>query len=284
MIRRVICMVCLAFSFVACQKEYEERREEIVVEGWIESGSAPIVLLTKTFTVSTKEMTDEEGTIVLPWGKVTVSDGEQTVVLTGGYDDRYVPPYKYTTSKMRGEPGRTYYLTVEYGDRVVTSHTTIPVPDSLETLRVTPCEKVDSMYQITAYFGDNPSTKDYYMFLTRIFNRENRYYPSFLSVVDDEYLMPHNQQVVQPGIHLLTGEDNRYRPYYHETDSVQIKFAKIDEIAYHIHKSYSEMLALTANPIFSSDISMLTNIQGGLGYWCGYAVTKYNVIIADSIE
>lgn len=284
MFRRVICIVCLAFSFVACQEEYEERREEIVVEGWIESGSAPVVILTKTFTVSTKEMTDEEDTIVLPWGKVTVSDGEQSVVLTGSYDDRYVPPYTYTTSRMRGVPGRTYYLTVEYGDRVVTSHTTIPVPDTLEALRVTPCEEVDSMYQITAYFDDDSSTKDYYMFLTRIFNRENRYYPSFLSVVDDDYLTQHNQQVVQPGIHLLTGEDNRYRPYYRETDSVQVKFAKVDETTYHIYKSYSEMLALTANPIFSSDISMITNIQGGLGYWCGYGVTKYNVVIADSIK
>lgn len=122
------------------------------------------------------------------------------------------------------------------------------------------------------------------MFLTRIFNRETRYYPSFLSVVDDEYLTLHNQQVVQPGIHLLTSEDNRYRPYYREADSVQIKFAKIDATTYDIHKSYSEMLGLAANPIFSSDISMLTNIQGGLGYWCGYAVTKYNVIIADSIK
>lgn len=284
MYKHVIYIVCLLFCFVACQEDLHEGREEIVVEGWIESGGAPVVILTKSFTVTTKEMADEEESIVLPWGKVTVSDGTQSVVLTGDYDDRYVPPYIYSTSKMSGVPGRTYYLTIEYGGRVVTSHTTIPMPDSLEALTVTPCEEVDSMYQITAHFDDEPSTKDYYMFLTRIFNRETRYYPSFLSVVDDEYLTLHNQQVVQPGIHLLTSEDNRYRPYYREADSVQIKFAKIDATTYDIHKSYSEMLGLAANPIFSSDISMLTNIQGGLGYWCGYAVTKYNVIIADSIK
>lgn len=284
MFKHVIYIVCLAFFFVACQEDLHEGREEIVIEGWIESGSAPVVLLTKTFTVTTKEEVDEEESIVLPWGKVTVSDGVQSVVLTGDYDDRYVPPYIYSTSKMSGVPGRTYYLTVEYGDRVVTSHTTIPMPDSLEALMVTPCEEVDSMYQITAYYDDDSETKDYYMFLTRIFNRETRYYPSFLSVVDDECLTLHNQQVVQPGIHLMTGEDNKYRPYYRDTDSVQIKFAKIDETAYWIHKAYNEMLALSSNPIFSSDISMPTNIEGGLGYWCGYAVTKYNVVIADSIK
>lgn len=44
------------------------------------------------------------------------------------------------------------------------------------------------------------------------------------------------------------------------------------------------MISLASNPLFASDISMPTNIQGGLGYWCGYAVTLYNVIIADSIK
>lgn len=43
-------------------------------------------------------------------------------------------------------------------------------------------------------------------------------------------------------------------------------------------------VALSSNPIFSSDVSMPTNINGGLGFWCGYAVTRYNVIIGDSIK
>ena len=158
------------------------------------------------------------------------------------------------------------------------------MPDSLEALAVTPCVDADSMYQITAYYDDAPSTKDYYMFFTRIFNKETRYYPSFLGVIDDSRLVEKNQQVVQPGMHFFTSENNKYNPYYHETDSVQIKFAKIDATTYSIHKAYNEMVSLSSNPVFSSDISMPTNIQGGLGYWCGYAVTRYNVIIADSIK
>ena len=65
---------------------------------------------------------------------------------------------------------------------------------------------------------------------------------------------------------------------------MQIKFAKIDATTYRIHKAYSEMVSLSSNPIFPSDLSMPTNIEGGLGFWCGYAVTKYNVVIADSIR
>ena len=284
MCRRILYGLFVLIFLAACQEEFYDSSEEIVVEGWIESGGAPVVLLTKTFVVETRWETDGETSVVLPWGKVTVSDGISEVVLTGDYDERYFPPYIYSTSRMKGVPGRTYHLTVEYGDRVVTAQTTIPMPDSLEALAVTPCVDVDSMSQITAYYDDAPSTKDYYMFFTRIFNKETRYYPSFLGVVDDSRLVEKNQQVVQPGMHFFTSENNKYSPYYHETDSVQIKFAKIDATTYSIQKAYVEMISLASNPLFASDISMPTNIQGGLGYWCGYAVTKYNVIIADSIR
>ena len=270
--------------FTGCQKDIDNNREEIVVEGWIESGSAPIVILSKTFTVTSEEETDEDENIVLPWGKVTVSDGSETVVLTGDYDDRYFPPYIYSSSRIKGVPGRTYHLTVEYGNRLLTAQTTIPEVDSLEALSVTPCSDSDSLYQITAYYDDDPDTKDYYLFLTRIFNKETRYYPSLLGVVDDGQLVRHNQQIVQPGMHLLNQKASEYSPYYHATDSVLIKFARVDENTYNMHKACNEMLSLSSNPVFASDISMPTNIRGGLGCWCGYAVTKYNVVIADSIR
>ncbi len=284
MCRRILYCMFLMSLLVACQEDFQASPEEIVVEGWIESGGAPVVMLTKTFTVTTSDEIDEDESIVLPWGKVMVSDGTESVILTGDYDDRYFPPYIYSTSRMKGVPGRTYYLTVEYGERVLTAHTTIPMPDSLEALTVSPCLEADSMYQITAYYDDDPMRKDYYMFLTRIFNRETRYYPSFLGVMDDERLDNHNQQVVQPGIHTLTSYKNTYRPYFHENDSVLIKFAKIDKTTYGIYKAYNEMVALSSNPLFASDISMPTNIQGGQGFWCGYGVTKYSVVIADSIN
>ena len=182
-----------------------------------------------------------------------------------------------------GSVAVTYYLTVEYGNRILTAQTTIPEADSLEAITVSTCDDADGMYQITAYYDDNPVTKDYYLFLTRIYNDETRYYPAFLGLQEDGHLGLHNRQVVHPGIHTFT-DSAKYHPYYHADDSIQIKFAKIDETTYHIHKAYNEMVSLSSNPIFSSDLSMPTNIQGGLGFWCGYAVTKYNVIIGDSIK
>ena len=86
----------------ACHQELHAPHEEIVVEGWIESGSAPVVLLTRTFVVQLGDEVDGETSTVLPWGKVTVSDGTDEVILTGDYDERYFPPYIYSTSRMMG--------------------------------------------------------------------------------------------------------------------------------------------------------------------------------------
>ena len=118
MCRRILYGLFVLIFLAACQEEFRDNREEIVVEGWIESGGAPVVLLTRTFVVETRWETDGETSVVLPWGKVTVSDGINEVILTGDYDERYFPPYAYSTSRMKGVPGRTYHLTVEYGDRV----------------------------------------------------------------------------------------------------------------------------------------------------------------------
>lgn len=285
MYKRVIYNLCLVFLFIACQEMSQETSGDIVVEGWIESGGYPVVMLSRTFVVSTGEETNDDPSIVLSLAKVEVSDGIQSVILTGDYDEQYFPPFIYSTSKIRGVPGRTYYLRVEYEGQVITAETTIPEPASLEALEVSPCAHLDSIYQIVAHFEDNPETKDYYLFLTRIFNRENRFYPSTFGVIDDEALTErNNKHVVHPGIHMLTSDRHTYGLYFLDTDLVQIKFARIDETTYNIHKAYHEMVVLNNNPLFASDLSMPTNIQGGLGFWCGYAATRYNVVIADSIR
>ena len=165
MFRRILYGLCVIALCISCQEEVQQELEDtIVVEGWIEAGGSPVVMLSRAFVVTTAEETGNGQSVVLPWGRVSVSDGRQSVVLTGDYDERYFPPFRYSSSKIRGVPGNTYYLTVEYGNRVLTAQTTIPMPASLEALEVSPCEHIDSVYQITASFEDDSATKDYYLF------------------------------------------------------------------------------------------------------------------------
>ena len=88
---------------------------QIVVEGWIEDGGYPVVIVTSTVPVTGDyRYWDEMQDHIIRWAKVTVSDGEKDVVLTGKMDNDYFPPYVYTTSRLKGESGKTYTLTVEY--------------------------------------------------------------------------------------------------------------------------------------------------------------------------
>ena len=284
--KHIECIICMLLLMLlsACQSPYTTSlQEDIIVEGWIESGSGPVVILTKSMIL--EEMQSQtEGDVLLPWAKVTISDGIDSVVLTGGINHDYFPPYVYTTSHMKGEAGKTYWLRVEYGNRVATAKTTIPYPQALEGLHVSKAS--DSLYQITASFMDNPLSKDYYLFQTRIFNKENRYYPAFFGLIDDELLKDDvlYRHQVQPGIHFMTAGVDNYRPYYKEGDSVLIKFSKIDELSYRVQQSINEIVAFSSNPAFVTDLDLYSNIDGGSGFWCGYGVTQYRVVIADSIK
>ena len=98
---------------------------------------------------------------IVRWGKVTISDGTDSVILTGGYDNDFFPPYKYTTFKMTGQAGKTYTLTAEYRGKKATAVTTIPQPVELDSLHVVRSES-DTLFYIKAFFEDNPDERNYY--------------------------------------------------------------------------------------------------------------------------
>ena len=109
-------LLCAALT--ACESDYLGTAEsQLVVEGWIENEGYPVVILSRSVPIS-EDYTpmDELDQYLLRWAKVTVSDGQNSVVLTGKYDSGYFPPYIYTTGRLKGRAGKSYTLTVEYRD------------------------------------------------------------------------------------------------------------------------------------------------------------------------
>ena len=119
-------LLCAALT--ACESNYLGTAEsQLVVEGWIENEGYPVVILSRSVPIS-EDYTpmDELDQYLLRWAKVTVSDGQNSVVLTRKYDSGYFPPYIYTTGRLKGRAGKSYTLTVEYRDYYATATTTIP--------------------------------------------------------------------------------------------------------------------------------------------------------------
>ena len=251
----------------------------MVVEGWIENGKFPVVILTKTLPI-TSELQDPNNLeqYLIRWAKVTISDGKNKVVLIGRYDETYFPPYVYTTSWMRGEVGKTYYLTVDYQDFHAQAQTTIPAPPVVDEYRV---ERVANsskeQYQITACFRDNPNEKNYYQFFTKIGLESNQYIASDLGSIDDSHIREYNEFPVNRSRTYYNAED--YISYFTKDEVVAVKFAQVDETSYRFWDAYTKSQSLNTNMFLATTTSLPSNITGGKGYWCGYgAVTKYLII------
>ena len=277
-------MLFVLLALVSCldDENVVNEKSSLVVEGWIEDGGFPVVILTRSIPVSQHWLDpDSLSNYLVRWATVKISDGTDSVILTGKYDRGYYPPYIYTSSRMMGEAGKTYQLTIDFNDEHVTATTTIPARPQNVSLRVVPCEDSDSLYQILLRFQDWPLEKNYYQLFTRIGTFKKQFLVSYLGSVDDAVLDKSVEIPVYRG-HEFMAHD--YTPFYHVNDSVTIKFAQIDEPSYHFWDDYTKVLSLSGNMFLSTYENVFSNISGGFGCWCGLGAITRRVVIADSIE
>ena len=274
------CTILLAFMIVACEKESDMEIDfcsSLVVEGWIENGEFPVVILTRSVPILEEGIDVEDlWEYVVRWATVTVSCGDSSVVLTGKYDSRYFPPYIYTTGRMRGESGKTYSLSIDYKQFHAEGKTHIPEPKKLDALRVDKISNNDTLYSITACFTDNTAEKNYYQFFTKTGNKNRQFLAAYLGSVNDNVLTGYTEVPIHQG-HQFGKKD--YMPYFISGDTVAVKFAHLDSISYSFWSEYDKAISFNNNMMFPKSTNLPSNIRGGLGYWCGYgSVTTYIII------
>lgn len=252
---------------------------QLVVEGWIQNDQFPVVILTRTVPVSTEfqEMNDLKDYIIY-WAKVTITDGTDTVVLTGMYDDNYFPPYIYTTGRMRGQTGKTYQLFVDYKDFHATATTTIPSTPQLDEFKVERLTDVDTLYKIKACFTDNPNEKNYYQLFTRVGTKSIQYTAAYLGSINDEVIDNHTEVTVYNGHRLDT---KAYTPYFTINDTVSVKLAQVTKEGYLFWDQYTKNQSLSSNMFLSTIADVPSNVKGALGYWNGYGAVEKHFIIKD---
>lgn len=277
------CLIII-FFFSACMDDADKEYEDIssvVVEGWIEDGGFPVVILTRPMPISSVyRRMDKLSDYIVQWAKVTVSCGKDSVVLTGKYDPHYYPPFVYTTGRMRGEAGKQYSLTVDYRDIHATAMTTIPASPPYCSFFIEPYKGTYGRYQIKASFRDDSSKRNYYQFLICEGPESSHYHLSYLGSISNEIISGKVEVPVYREPQLLQG---RYQPYFTADDVFSIKFAKVDETSFKIWESLTKNLILSSNMFFSTSSDVLTNISGGYGYWCGYNAQVHHVVIRDSL-
>lgn len=281
---RLIYIIAFILMAASCEHQVHlpESQPQLVVEGWIEEGKAPVVMVTTSvpITETVKDLSELEQHVV-NWAKVTVSDGENEMILTGQKNNDYFPPYIYTTTFMKGKAGHTYKLKVEYSGRTVTASTTIPPHKNLEYIKVKKARDNDTYYLVGG-LKDNPQTKDYYKVFTKVRNKDNAYVSSFLGLTDDVIL---DEGINEIPINNGSGKiGEKISSHFTAEDFVMVRFCTLDKNAWMFWSDFEEVQSLTSSPIFSVTTDIRTNIKGGLGYWAGYGPSYYKVSIPDSLS
>lgn len=150
MIKKLL-YIFITIVFTSCVNKFgfdeDEFQERLVVEGYIEEGEYPIVMLTTNKPLGTESSVETVKDMIIRWAKVVVSDGETEDILIGRIDENYFPPFIYKGTKIKGEAGKTYQLKVIYAQYELTAQTTIPPSVPIDNIYCNDAPENDSLYQ-----------------------------------------------------------------------------------------------------------------------------------------
>ncbi len=275
---RLYCLLfCLLLSNGCVEtSNLDDFEYKLVVEGWIKEGEAPHVILTQNKPLLSNIDSTSIEDMVVRWAKVSVSDGEETEVLSGRIDKNYFPPFIYRGSRLSGEAGKTYTLKVEYSGREWTAETTIPASLPLTAL-VPEIAANDTLYSIEATFSDPANEKNYYKFFTKVVHKNTRFLSSLLGNFDDNLFNGQSMTVtVNQGIDQR--QFKNFESHFHIRDTVLVQFCTLPEFGFRYWTAYENELVNGQNPFFPANQNLPTNINnGGIGIWCGYGQKTYSV-------
>lgn len=294
-------LICLSSCETAFIPEPVADAEQIVVEGYVEAGegaSPTYVILTKSLPFFDEFNQETFNGLFINDAEVTVSDGENEVVLTElciselneeqleiaseflGIDARnaevefcvYLDVFQAITPQIGGR----YDLTVKTENGTLTATTTIPELVLLDSLRFvnTPGEDVDTLAQLEAYVQDPEGIENYYRYATQI--NSGPMIGGVPSVTDDRLF---DGQFFNFPIAKAEARDTEFNTetygYYLVGDTLTLRWANLDKEHFDFWNTL-EFNALNQGP-FSSYTRVDSNIEGGIGIWGGYATRYYTL-------
>jgi len=277
--------------FFGCQEdiklEIDGGAEKVVIEGSIENGGFAEVIITRNSPLfSAMDLSN----ILISDAKVYVSNGIITDTLKFDTLLTTSNPFLYTGSKIIGQVGQKYFLTVVVDNKTYTSETTIPNPVPLDSVwfQVQPPE--DTLGFAWAHFSEPAGIGNHYRWFAKIPTQvkiingnpvilNRRYVAPMGSIFDDKFIdgksfdFAYSKALDPTESAFDVPEDDAYDEYFKDTDTIYIKFCSIDKNTAKFYETYENALQSNGNP-FASPAIIVSNINGGaLGVWAGYGAT-----------
>jgi hypothetical protein len=292
----------LLLLLVACEKEITvdlpRTEPRVVVEGSIESGAPPFIILTRTQNFFDPTSLQSIAGSFISEADVRVHDGVTEHVLIR-ICSSMIPPEQlqevaaqtgfnpallaaadiciWTSQTLIGENGRSYRLTVAADGKTLTSTTTIPNPVQLDTLWFQLALQQpgdDSLGYIWTRLSDPDTMGNAYRWATKRLNRgDARFVPPLFGVFEDRYINGIQNLPVNffRGREAFGPTDDPEGGLFKRNDTVAFKFMSIGKREYDFFDSFANNVS-TNGDVFSTPANIKTNIEGGLGIWVGYGV------------
>ena len=292
---KIIPILCLLGIFASCEKEVHfnlprDITEKLVVEGTIENGAPPFVLLTNSLGFFSKiDLSNLENAFV-SGAIVKVSDGSNEITLREYIIDTVGNKFMfYTVDSSRpqdfgflGQVGKTYHLSILSKGKTYEATTTIPQPvemDSMwsESYDLTDTEHPEYKKAIVRY-TDPPAKGNKYRYYVK--QNDKGYLAPRFSTFNDDVI---NGTVQDFDVFNVTNSMDTTTDisanFFKPGDKVTVKLSAIDSKTFDFWQTLDFSLGTTGNP-FSTPIKVPTNISGGaLGIWAGYAPTYKTIVI-----
>lgn len=286
-------LVISVFLFSSCEKninfDLNQTANVLVVDGEIESGKPPTVVLTKSLSYFSEIGPSIFDSLFVHNAEVYISNGVLTHRLKE-YSYDLIPgfsAYVYSidsaslSTAFVGELNKTYSLTIISGGNEYHSTTSIPglntVPDSFY-FRVAPMNPDTNKRVMVLRASDPPGLGNSVRYFTK--TNTEPFLPGWNSVFDDQVIDGTSYEVQLP-----KGIDRNDPPkidsnFFHKGDTVSLKFCNIDRNTYSFWSTWEFAYQSIGNP-FAQPNKVIGNISnGGLGAFCGYAAW-YGTKIAE---
>ncbi len=296
--RPLLPILLFSILLLSCEKEVNVNltsgEPQLVVNGQIELGQPPFIVLTRSIGYFTKVDLQTLQNSFIHDAVIKVSDGSREVTLreynfdssSGGTAGRF---YFYTLDvsdpaslSFSGEADKSYHLHIESEGRTYTSTTKIPNPKGVDSVVAEPLKQAPAnaptAMQLVVYYTDPDTPGNAVRYFTKRNNEP--YYPGFSSVFDDAIV-----NGARDSRYPLLAGSPRGEGFTDSTgfifrgDTVTLKWAAIDRGVFNFYQTFEYAVGTVGNP-FASPINVLTNIAGGgLGIWAGYGSTYTTIIV-----
>lgn len=306
------------FSFSSCTKDITVDLpvypEQLVVEGTIEPGTPPFVILTRTQNYFAPTDLNAIANMFVSGATVTVTvDGNvwnldqlcstllDSASLAAAAEATGLNPSLLSSANICiytaldpahiGEVGKTYRLDISAEGKHLSAISSIPNPVALDSVWFELAHQRpddDSLGFAWFRISDPDTMGNGYRWMAKRINHRS---PG--QTMDDFYIAPigstYNDKYINGltfdfpearGVQFYAGhpeDDNEEQGFFKVGDTIAVKALSIGQKEYDFYLSYDNNVA-TSGDLFGTPANVKTNITGGLGIWAGRGVYLDTII------